>query len=429
MMSKQPDGARFGMSHILAAAIAAVLCTAQVAAQDAPPVTVPLTLEDALAAARQTSPALEAASADLRASSAARTIAGLRPNPSLEAQTENVTGSGAYRGFDSAETTIGLALPIELGGKRSARIGVAEAQGTRARVDGAVAAADLTLHVTQAFVAAIAAERRAGVAREQAEIAAGALRAASIRVKAGRASPIEEQRADVLRINAEAAAARAARNAAVARDTLARLIGRPVSAGLDLDWFDRIDGYGPPARAGADGTLALAAADAEVATADAQVQLARSQRIPDITLSAGARRLEASNDTAAVFGLSVPLPLFNNGSAGVAQAHAERDRAAARRRMVRLDAEQAIASAEAEVANAAADARNASGPALAAAVEAARIARIGYREGKFGQLDLLDAERTLAETRAAAIDALAAWHDARARLQRLTSAVPTITKD
>ena len=44
--------------------------------------------------------------------------------------------------------------------------------------------------------------------------------------------------------------------------------------------------------------------------------------------------------------------------------------------------------------------------ALAAAEEAARIARIGYREGKFGQLDLLDAERTLAQTRAAAIDAL-----------------------
>ena len=175
--------------------------------------------------------------------------------------------------------------------------------------------------------------------------------------------------------------------------------------------------------------LAPPAADGEVTTADAQVRLARSQRIPDVTFSAGARRLEETNDTAAVFGLSVPLPLFNNGSAGVAQARAERDRAAARRRMVRLDAQQEIASAEAQVANAAADARNAPGPALAAAVEAARIARIGYREGKFSQLDLLDAERTLAETRAAAIDALAAWHDARARLQRLTSAISPITED
>lgn len=417
------------MSRIIAAVLAAALCSTQVAAQDAPPARVSLTLDEALAAARQTSPALEAASADLRASSAARAVAGLRPNPSLEAQTENVAGSGAYRGIDSAETTVGFALPIELGGKRSARIGLADAQGVRVRVEAAIADADVIQRVTQAYVAAVAAERRLGIAREQAGIAAETFRAASVRVSAGRASPIEQQRADVLRMNAGAAAARAERDAVVARDTLARLIGRPVVAGLDLAWFDRIDGYGPSAQTNADGTLALAAADAEVTTADAQVRLARSQRIPDVTLSAGARRLEATNDTAAVFGVSVPLPLFNNGSAGVAQARAERDRADARRRMVRIDAEQAIAAAEAEVANAAADARNATGPALAAAVETARIARIGYREGKFSQLDLLDAERTLAETRTAAIDALAAWHDARARLQRLTSAGPQITKD
>ncbi|MGQ3178340.1 MAG: TolC family protein, partial [Blastomonas fulva] len=38
--------------------------------------------------------------------------------------------------------------------------------------------------------------------------------------------------------------------------------------------------------------------------------------------------------------------------------------------------------------------------------------------------DLLDAERTLAETRVAAIDALANYQNARARLERLTAPVP-----
>ena len=58
------------------------------------------------------------------------------------------------------------------------------------------------------------------------------------------------------------------------------------------------------------------------------------------------------------------------------------------------------------------------------ALEAARIARIGYREGKFGQLELLDAERTLAETRVAAIDALANYQNARAQVERLTAPAP-----
>jgi len=147
-------------------------------------------------------------------------------------------------------------------------------------------------------------------------------------------------------------------------------------------------------------------------------------RVPDLTVSAFARRLAATNDTAAVVGLSIPIPLFNNGNAFVAQSQAEQTQALALRSLAIVDTRQQIASAQTEVANAAATARAAGGPGLAAAQEAARIARIGYREGKFGQLELLDAERTLAETRVAAIDALANYQNARAQVERLTAPAP-----
>jgi cobalt-zinc-cadmium efflux system outer membrane protein len=174
----------------------------------------------------------------------------------------------------------------------------------------------------------------------------------------------------------------------------------------------------------AEGTLALAAADADLATADAGVRLARSQRVPDLTVGPGIRRLEATNDVAAVFSVSVPLPLFNNGRAVVDQANAEKRRADAQRRVTALDVEQQISDAEVQADNAAAAARVASGPALSSAMEAARIARIGYREGKFGQLELLDAERTLNEMRSASIEALASYQRAKARLERLTAPAP-----
>ena len=92
--------------------------------------------------------------------------------------------------------------------------------------------------------------------------------------------------------------------------------------------------------------------------------------------------------------------------------------------MTALDIEQAITDAQAAASNAAVTAQTATGPALEAAREAARIARIGYREGKFSQLDLLDAERTLAQTRLAAIDALTSYQNARAQLERLTAPAP-----
>src|SRR3546814_4458773 len=78
------------------------------------------------------SPSPEAATADIRAAEAGRRVAGLRPNPSVMVEAENVAGSGPYRGTQSLEATTSLTLPIELGGKRSARIAVADARTDRA---------------------------------------------------------------------------------------------------------------------------------------------------------------------------------------------------------------------------------------------------------------------------------------------------------
>ena len=419
------------MHRIFAAVLAAGACASALQAQTSTTVGTQLpviTLDEALDAAGATSPSIEAAQAGLRVAGAQRAVSGLRPNPTLDAMSENVAGTGAYTGLRSAETTVGVSVPLELGGKRSARVAVTEAQLGRAGLEAAIARADLRLRVTQAYNEAAAAQRRAVVAREQVGIAAEALRGARVRVAAGRASPLEEQRADVARINAEGASERADRSAQVALENLGRLTGEPVVA-VDVTWFATIQGTGPQAAGPSADTLAVAAARADLTTATAQVRLARSQRVPDLSISAAARRLEASNDMAAVVGVSIPIPLFNNGRAAISMASAQREQADALRRVATLDAEQSIASARVEAANAATTARNTTGPALAAAQEAARIARIGYREGKFGQLDLLEAERTLAETRAAAIDALTAYHDAQARLERLTAPVPADVKD
>jgi outer membrane protein, heavy metal efflux system len=374
-------------------------------------------------------PSVAAATAGVDAATAARRVAGLRPNPEVQAQVENLAGTGVYKGLRSSETTVGVALPLELGGKRPARVALATARLTRAQVQSEIARADLRLRITQLYIEAAAAERRAEVLSEQAGIANNAFRVSSERVKAGDVSPIEQQRADVLRINAQVAADSAARQAQAARANLETLLGAPVTGPLDRAWFERIDGYGPPRPVDVDGTLALVAAEADVRTADAQVRVARSLRVPDLTVSASARRLAATNDTAAVVGISIPIPFFNNGSAFVAQSRSEQTQAIALRNLAVIDTRQQIASAQTEVANAAATARAAGGPGLAAAQEAARIARIGWTQGKFDQIALLDAERTLSQTRQTYVDALAAYHDAQARLDRLTTPAPMISGD
>lgn len=412
------------MRFLVAALMAAALTPHGVQAQQAAPAdapdaaSTPLTLDAAQDLARHFSPDVEAVDAAIRASEAALDAARLRPNPSAFADVANFTHS------DTVEATIGIELPIERGGKRRARVALATAQGHSARLAAAEAAADLRLAVTLAYVEMIGAGRAEENARETLRVARQTAGAANARVRAGAASPLEIERAGVVLANAEAATGTAARRAGLARAQLERLIGRPASGPLADDWFDALIPAGPRAPASAADTLALARARAALDIAGAAVAVADAERVADVTLRAGIRQLGETDALGPVVGISIPLQIFNGGGAAARQARAERDGAAARLRAAELRAEQAIAEGEVDVADAEAAARTATGPALAAASEAVRIARIGYREGKFSQLDLIDAERTLAETRSAAIDALSRFHAATARLARLTAAFP-----
>ncbi|OZA61598.1 MAG: transporter, partial [Sphingomonadales bacterium 39-62-4] len=254
------------MHRIIAAFLAATSCVAVAQAQDnvaaGQPLGAAFTLDQAVAVAGGSAPAADAAQAGIKAAQAARTVAGLRPNPQVQTQVENVVGSGPYRGVSQAETTVGLNIPIELGGKRSARIAVADAQFNRAALVAAITQADIRLQVTALYIDAVAAERRVITARDQFRIGQDALNAAKVRVQAGRASPLEEQRADVAKLNAEAEVQRALRLAEAVRINLERRIGQPITGALDVAVLDRLPPttYGPTMVAST-GTLALAAAD------------------------------------------------------------------------------------------------------------------------------------------------------------------------
>src|SRR3546814_8185331 len=98
------------MHRIFAALLAAVSCVAVAQAQD-PVASQPnggatLTLDQAVVAAGGSAPAADAAQAGVAAAEAARTIAGLRPNPTVTTEVENIAGTGPYGRFRRAETTV-----------------------------------------------------------------------------------------------------------------------------------------------------------------------------------------------------------------------------------------------------------------------------------------------------------------------------------
>lgn len=342
-----------------------------------------------------------------------------RLNPSVSALTENVGGQSPYNGFNRSETTIQFNQPIELGGKRSARIAAGEAgvKAAKARgVDGRLAYA---YDLARAYGTAEIADRRILLAEDELEEAEEDLRIARALVGAGK-----EARLRSLQAETETNALRAAlssvladRVAAYAR--LSALTGQGTQfTSLAEPLLKRLDPalrYGPvdPLQ-----TAPYLAAKAEREAAAFRVTVAKRQATPDVTVSLGARRLEGDKANALLVGVSVPLPLFDRNRGNIAAAQADFRGADARVEAARLEAASNIQAALS--LNEAANVRvTAAEQTLATAEETYRLARIAYEAGKSPLIELLAARHSLGLARGVVLDAEAARLDARAALARL----------
>ena len=136
----RPAGRRFIMSALLAAALASP-AHAEV-----------LTLRDALGASLKQHPDLQTFQFRFKAAEAVRGQAGQRPAPELSVGFDNFAGSGSYRGVDEAEATLSLSQVLELGGKRDARLAVADASYASISAERQAAQLDVLAEVTRRFI-------------------------------------------------------------------------------------------------------------------------------------------------------------------------------------------------------------------------------------------------------------------------------------
>jgi cobalt-zinc-cadmium efflux system outer membrane protein len=73
-------------------------------------------------------------------------------------EVENFAGSGAFRGFDAAETTITLGQTVELGGKRLRRARVAALERDLAAWEYEATRLDVFTATTKAFIEVVSAQ-------------------------------------------------------------------------------------------------------------------------------------------------------------------------------------------------------------------------------------------------------------------------------
>jgi cobalt-zinc-cadmium efflux system outer membrane protein len=397
-----------------ACAASGLLCTS-VAAQTAP------TFQALLKQAQASAPRLALGTAETGVAQGQAVQAAARPNPTLGLVVENAAGSGPYKDFDSAETTLSIEQPLELGGKRAARTSAAQADLVAAQARAASGQVDFARDLALAYANAEAAQQRLVIARDSVDLAQADARAARLLVDNGKEAQVRAVQAEagLATARADLAAAQAEAEAALAR--LSALTGSPetytaVAGGL-LDVVSATPPAGPAF------SPAIAAARAERDAAERRIAVERARRVPDLAVSFGVRQFQSDDSTAAVFGISAPLPLFDRNRGAVAAATASAQAAQARLAMAQAEQDGDRRAATAQVA-AAGQTLEASRQAEDAASEAYRLARIGYDAGRLPLSELLAARRDLIAARGRAVDTKLARVKALADLARAQGAIP-----
>ncbi|MFZ5699452.1 MAG: TolC family protein [Pseudomonadota bacterium] len=316
------------------------------------------------------------------AAAAERDQAARPANPELAPGYENVAGSGAYTGTDSAETT--LSISQAFGGGRRARAHVAAVELALAQDAQSLQRLELAADTTRRFIAVVIAQEKLALARRQ----------LAEQWETGEAGHGSADTADFSRVSGDLFALPPAMDDSA---LLAALASSPLRTSLHNSEKLRV----------------------------AEIAQARARSRPPVTASLGVRAFSNKNsantgDNALLFGISLPIPLFNNNRGAIAASVARLDAQRATNAIAQHDAELRLLALTAELKQAGAEADTLRNITLPLANEAMEQPRYGFERDRFSWLELASVQQELIDTETAAIDAAANYHTLLADLEALT---------
>jgi outer membrane protein, heavy metal efflux system len=392
-------------------ACAAMLSAGEVARAQGPVVTI--TRDSAISLALANGSRAAIANATARAAAARVREAGAAANPLLSA-----SYSKSLPQYHAS-----IDFPLDFLTLRRLRVASARSASEAAQLRLAFERAAIRLDADTSYTIASARRARARLSLRNAVDAESLLTIAAVRRSAGDASDLD---VDVARISAGRA-----RNIALADSQafvsatleLQQALGLPASRQIialadSLD-VPRFDTTLAPDSSSNTTPLPVAAAQRDLLAANQSLALERRSIWSGLAFQAGIENHDPTGAEPGIlptFGVSIPLPLFNQGQGAVAVAQAERDRARAELAAAERESAALIARARSDLA--AASQRVARDRQLVeTANRVARLSLRAYVEGAYALTTVLEAQRNARDTLADLIDDLVAANTAAAALR------------
>lgn len=375
----------------------------------------PLSLEQAVEKAIAAAPIIKANEAAISAAEAGKRQAGVKPNPIVSAEAENFIGTGPIDVFRQAEVTVTYSQQIERGGKRAARVAFADSDIKLAAAQSQVMRLDIAAQVQRAYI--------------DAQIASAVVTIAGFRLKTER----ELQRESLRRVRGykdplfvETRAAARVAQAEIGLDEAEARYGNAVEKlaaywGASRDDVEIASGFSEASR----DTAKLTAADeavsaAAIERAQTAVVVEQSKGTQDYTVSGGLRYLRATDDVAAVAGVSIPIGRFDKNKGNIERAQAERRQVEFLAEAARLERLRRLASLRADADAALTRADRIMAEVYPKAVRTLEQVREGYNRGGFRFSDIEDAANAIVEVQESWLDAMNRYRDTQTEIDRLT---------
>jgi cobalt-zinc-cadmium efflux system outer membrane protein len=378
-----------------------------------------LTLNEALSLAAAADPARPGVDARLRAVDASVRQADVRPNPTVGLMVENLPTLGGGDILNRTETTLSYEQRLERGGDRPARTALARSEGALALARARIAQLDRLELVQRAWTDVLAAEANLEIARERLMLAERFQTEVQRRVDAARDPLFAGARAEAELAQAQIDFDQSEIALRTAKINLARFWMGRSDFSLGASVFEDTSAARVAAGEAAQADLDLFLA--QRAIADAQLQVEEARAVPDPTVSVGVRHIW-DNELSLVFGGSIPLQRYDRNQGAIELARANGTVAQADLTAFQVETEREIARLQVQLVARATEARRITDETLPQAERAVVLVREGFGRGGFTYNDVIAAQTALLQVKARRVAVLQAFHNDRARLDRLTGA-------
>jgi len=365
-------------------------------------------LEEAIKIAIEKNPQLQSTRDQIDAAIGSLRQSKLYPNPVLELLAEEMPSSEL--GLNQSQNLVGITQPIITGGKRGLGIKVSEKSKEKNELDRDTVLLAVIADTKKAFYKVVADQEGYSIAKKVEEIAKGIYESEKVRFDAGEVAITNVLRAEVELSKARNSVSNAEGNLQNSIKELQTVMGIPEEIvdgvmGNLLTKPGELSLYELELNMKSNQPF-LKASKKGVEIAETQLTLEKRQAIPDINVSAGYKRLSLENVDTVQMGIEIPAPFFNRNQGNIQKGKALSRKAKSENQSVYnellFQLKKNFNSYNVERRRVV-EFRD---KILPRAEESLKLIERGYKEGEFNYIDLLDAQRTWAETRISYIESL-----------------------